>query len=112
MYLQEFRVYMCIYSPRTASIVHAYPLYMHRYTTQRSISPALYSPKRGGEATLRCTKSRRHATGVAYRLFCFPILFDRCRLCSFLKSLSYRHTPKPYFSGFTPALPVPHCRKR
>lgn len=31
-------------------------------------------------------------TEVECRLFCCPILFDRCRFCNFFKLLSYRHT--------------------
>ena len=33
-------------------------------------------------------------TEVECRLFCCPILFDRCRFCNFFKLLSYRHTGK------------------
>ena len=36
-------------------------------------------------------------TEVECRLFCCPILLGRCRFCSFLKLLSYRHTAKPLF---------------
>ena len=39
-------------------------------------------------------KNRRHPTEVECRLFCCPILLGRCRFCSFLKLLSYRHTPE------------------
>lgn len=39
-------------------------------------------------------KSRRHSAEVEYRLFCRPVLLGRCRLCSFLKLPSYRHTTK------------------
>ena len=38
-------------------------------------------------------QNRRHSASAGCRLFCCPILFSRCRLCSFLKLLSYRHTP-------------------
>ena len=34
----------------------------------------------------------RHPAEVECRLFCCPILLGRCRFCSFLKLLSYRHT--------------------
>ena len=37
-------------------------------------------------------KKRQHPTEVECRLFCCPILLSRCRFCSFLKLLSYRHT--------------------
>ena len=37
-------------------------------------------------------KNRRHPTEAECRLFCCPILLSRCRFCSFLKLLSYRHT--------------------
>ena len=39
-------------------------------------------------------KNRRHPAEVECRLFCCPILLSRCRFCSFLKLLSYRHTPE------------------
>ena len=39
-------------------------------------------------------KNRQHSTEAGYRLFCCPILLGRCRFCSFLKLLSYRHTAK------------------
>ncbi len=39
-------------------------------------------------------KNRRHSTEAECRLFCCPILLSRCRFCSFLKLLSYRHTAK------------------
>ena len=42
-------------------------------------------------------KNRQHPTEVECRLFCCPILLGRCRFCSFLKLLSYRHTAKPDF---------------
>ena len=38
-------------------------------------------------------KNRQHPTDVECRLFCCPILLGRCRFCSFLKLLSYRHMP-------------------
>ena len=37
-------------------------------------------------------KNSRHSTEAECRLFCCPILLGRCRFCSFLKLLSYRHT--------------------
>ena len=37
-------------------------------------------------------KNRQHSTEAECRLFCCPILLSRCRFCSFLKLLSYRHT--------------------
>ena len=37
-------------------------------------------------------KNRQHSTEVECRLFCCPILLGRCRFCSFLRLLSYRHT--------------------
>ena len=42
-------------------------------------------------------KNRQHPTEVECRLFCCPILLGRCRFCSFLRLLSYRHTPKALF---------------
>lgn len=45
-------------------------------------------------------QNRRHSASAGCRLFCCPILFSRCRLCSFLKLLSYRHTAKPRFFFF------------
>ena len=42
-------------------------------------------------------KNRQHPTEVECRLFCCPILLGRCRFCSFLKLLSYRHTADPPF---------------
>ena len=39
-------------------------------------------------------KNRQHPTEVECCLFCCPILLSRCRLYSFLKLLSYRHTAK------------------
>ncbi len=39
-------------------------------------------------------QNRRHPTEAECRLFCCPILLSRCRFCSFLKLLSYRHTPE------------------
>ena len=39
-------------------------------------------------------KNWQHPTDVECRLFCCPILLGRCRFCSFLKLLSYRHTPE------------------
>ena len=42
-------------------------------------------------------KNRRHPTEAECRLLCCPILLSRCRFCSFLKLLSYRHTPKGVF---------------
>jgi hypothetical protein len=39
-------------------------------------------------------KNRRHPTEAECRLFCCPIPLSRCRFCSFLKLLSYRHTAK------------------
>ena len=37
-------------------------------------------------------KNRQHQTEAECRLFCCPIQLSRCRFCSFLKLLSYRHT--------------------
>ena len=37
-------------------------------------------------------KNRQHPTEAECRLFCCPILLSRCRFCSFLRLLSYRHT--------------------
>ena len=56
----------------------------------------LYSAKNREFSTLRC-KNRRRPTEIECRLFCCPILLGRCRFCSFLKLLSYRHTPKALF---------------
>ena len=42
-------------------------------------------------------KNRRHPAEAERCLFCCPILLDRCRFCSFLKLLSYRHTAKRLF---------------
>lgn len=42
-------------------------------------------------------KNRQHPTEVECRLFCCPILLGRCRFCSFLKLLFYRHTPELTF---------------
>ena len=39
-------------------------------------------------------KNRQHTTEAECCLFCCPILLSRCRFCSFLKLLSYRHTAK------------------
>ena len=41
-------------------------------------------------------KNRQHPTEAECRLFCCPILLSRCRFCSFLKLLSYRHTAKSH----------------
>ena len=40
-------------------------------------------------------KNRRHPANIECRLSCCPILLSRCRFCSFLKLLSYRHTHIP-----------------
>ena len=40
-------------------------------------------------------KNRQHPTEAECRLFCCPILLSRCRFCSFLRLLSYRHTAYP-----------------
>ena len=62
-------------------------------------------------------KNRRHPTEVECRLFC-PILSDRCRFRTFLKLLSYRHTPKGgffhcfVFSFFSREKGVPRLRAR
>ena len=50
-------------------------------------------------------KNRLHSTEAECSLFCCPILISRCRFCSFLKLLSYRHTPD------VPVLFLPKCRK-
>ncbi len=56
-------------------------------------------------------KNRQHSTEAECRLFCCPILLSRCRFCSFLKLLSYRHTPEGVFfvveeDGFEPSKSV------
>ena len=56
-------------------------------------------------------KNRQHPTEVECRLFCCPILLGRCRFCSFLKLLSYRHTAEGVFfvveeDGFEPSKSV------
>ncbi len=48
-------------------------------------------------------KNRRHPAEAECRLFCCPILLSRCRFCSFLKLLSYRHTA---YDGYVFAAPV------
>ena len=49
-------------------------------------------------------KNRQHPTEAECCLFCCPILLDRCRFCSFLKLLSYRHTTNLplFFMRFCP----------
>ena len=42
-------------------------------------------------------KNRQHPTEAGCRLFCCPILLSRCRFCSFLRLLSYRHTGNSVF---------------
>ena len=61
----------------------------------------LYNAKNREFSTLRC-KNRRRPTEIECRLFCCPILLSRCRFCSFLKLLSYRHTAKrlPFLGSF------------
>ena len=48
---------------------------------------------------LKMNRNRAAVYRLNRRLFCCPILPNRCRLCSFLKLLSYRHTVKsgPFF---------------
>ena len=43
-------------------------------------------------STLRCTKTGSTQPKLSAACFCCPILLGRCRFCSFLKLLSYRHT--------------------
>ena len=45
----------------------------------------------------RPKNKQRHSAEAECRLFCCPILLGRCQFCSFLKLLSYRHTPKALF---------------
>ena len=81
---------------RTVSAMQRFAVSQKNRTEAITISPfslsLLFSAKNRWFATLRCTKNRQHPTDVECRLFCCPILLGRCRFCSFLKLLSYRHT--------------------
>ncbi len=85
---------------RTVSAMQRFAVSQKNRTEAITISAfslsLLYSAKNREFSPLRC-KSRRHPTKVECRLFCCPILLGRCRFCSFLKLLSYRHTPKALF---------------
>ena len=55
----------------------------------------------------RPKNKQRHSAEAECRLFCCPILLGRCQFCSFLKLLSYQHTPEgPFF------LRIGSCRER
>ena len=55
-------------------------------------------------------KNRQHPTEVECRLFCCPILLGRCRFCSFLKLLSYRHTANCLY--FYPTAYIDEAQRR
>ena len=80
---------------RTVCTIQRFAVSQKNCTKAITISPfslsLLFSAKNRWFSTLRC-KNRRHPTEVECRLFCCPILLGRCRFCSFLKLLSYRHT--------------------
>ena len=55
----------------------------------------------------RPKNKQQHSAEAECRLFCCPILLGRCQFCSFLKLLSYQHTPEgPFF------LRIGSCRER
>ena len=72
---------------RTVSSMQRFAVSQKNRTEAITISPFSLS-------LLFSAKNRRHPTEVECRLFCCPILLSRCRFCSFLKLLSYRHTAK------------------
>ena len=70
---------------RTVSAMQRFAVSQKNHAEALTISPFLLSlPYR--------TENRRFSA-----LSCCPILLGRCRFCSFLKLLSYRHTPKALF---------------
>lgn len=86
---------------RTVSAMQRFAVSQKNHAEAITISPFLlslpYRTENRRFSALSCTKNRRHPTEVECRLFCCPILLGRCRFCSFLKLLSYRHTPKALF---------------
>ena len=86
---------------RTVSAMQRFAVSQKNHAEALTISPFLlslpYRTENRRFSALSCTKNRRHPTEVECRLFCCPILLGRCRFCSFLKLLSYRHTPKALF---------------
>ena len=48
----------------------------------------------------RPKNKQRHSAEAECRLFCCPILLGRCQFCSFLKLLSYQHTPEARFFAY------------
>ena len=83
---------------RTVSAMQRFAVSQKNHAEAITISPFLlslpYRTENRRFSALSCTKNRRHPTEVECRLFCCPILLGRCRFCSFLKLLSYRHTAK------------------
>ena len=86
---------------RTVSAMQRFAVSQKNHAEAITISPFLlslpYRTENRRFSALSCTKNRRHPTEVECRLFCCPILLGRFRFCSFLKLLSYRHTPKALF---------------
>ena len=82
-------------SQRTVYLMQRFAVSQKNRTEAITISSfslsLLYSAKNREFSTLRC-KNRQRPTEIECRLFCCPILLSRCRFCSFLKLLSYRHT--------------------
>lgn len=86
---------------RTVSAMQRFAVSQKNHAEAITISPFLlslpYRTENRRFSALSCTKTGGHPTEVECRLFCCPILLGRCRFCSFLKLLSYRHTPKALF---------------
>lgn len=80
---------------RTVSAMQRFAVSQKNRTEAITISPfslsLLFSAKTGDSQPLD-VQNRQHPTDVECRPFCCPILLGRCRFCSFLKLLSYRHT--------------------
>ena len=84
---------------RTVSAMQRFAVSQKNHAEAITISPFFLSlPFRTENRRFSAlSKNRQHPTEVECRLFCCPILLGRCRFCSFLKLLSYRHTPKALF---------------
>ena len=101
---------------RTVSAMQRFAVSQKNRTEAITISAfslsLLYSAKNREFSTLRC-KNRRRPTEIECRLFCCPILLGRCRFCSFLKLLSYRHTAYvcPFFLWMLQTVKYPQRSK-
>ena len=82
---------------RTVSAMQRFAVSQKNRTGAITISPfSLSLPYRTENrrfSALSCTKTGDTQPKLSAACFCCPILLGRCRICSFLKLLSYRHTP-------------------